>query len=218
VTRYRGRSVRGRSSVGRAPALQAGGRRFESARLHRKVPGRCPDRLDPFRSRSGSGWTPARPCRWRVAIGRSSERPSAARRSLSCAFSRMIQASGGMDRAIRSFGRPGATCSTSKATTSSRASSSGQPTSGLTVRPAIETNLDALQQHVDEHRSERPVLLAIDQELAICPSPRAVTGTELAWGSPHPELGHLPRARIVPRTELDGCAFWHRPCGYGCES
>ena len=32
---------RGRSSVGRAPALQAGGREFESLRLHpeRKLPG-----------------------------------------------------------------------------------------------------------------------------------------------------------------------------------
>src|SRR6266511_1548274 len=29
--------LRGRSSVGRAPALQAGGRRFESARLHHRA-------------------------------------------------------------------------------------------------------------------------------------------------------------------------------------
>ena len=30
---------RGRSSAGRAPALQAGGRRFESGRLHQSQPG-----------------------------------------------------------------------------------------------------------------------------------------------------------------------------------
>ena len=34
VTRSGGRSLRGRSSVGRAPALHAGGRRFDSVRLH----------------------------------------------------------------------------------------------------------------------------------------------------------------------------------------
>ena len=30
-------NIRGRSSVGRAPALQAGGRRFDPDRLHHKV-------------------------------------------------------------------------------------------------------------------------------------------------------------------------------------
>jgi hypothetical protein len=43
-------ALRGISSVGRAPALQAGGRRFESGMLHRVAPGRPPGSLGSTRS------------------------------------------------------------------------------------------------------------------------------------------------------------------------